>query len=164
MKNNNILTDRQLSSLNSIAHNDKFHKALIKINKDYSNFENFITSFEKYVNKKLLTIKKNKYSFDDKLFDSIITRLEILDKHKKIALRIYLESQKKNRYFLVLTKSIHEYFSHHFNSPPQTGIAIVAYVLTFNIWIEDDNDLDKTMSFLGKTIDYIKKIEPFLKK
>ena len=164
MKNNNILTDRQLSSLNSIAHNDKFHKALIKINKDYANFENFITSFEKYVNKKLLTIKKNKYSFDDKLFDSIITRLEILDKHKKIALRIYLESQKNNRYFLVLTKSIHEYFSRQFNTLPQTGIAIVAYVLTFNIWIEDDNDLDKTMSFLGKTIDYIKKIEPFLKK
>ena len=99
MKNNNILTDRQLSSLNSIDHNDKFHKALIKINKDYSNFENFITSFEKYVNKKLLTIKKNKYSFDDKLFDSIITRLEILDKHKKIALRIYLESQKKKSLF-----------------------------------------------------------------
>jgi hypothetical protein len=99
LKNNNILTDRQLSSLNSIAHNDKFHKALIKINKDYSNFENFITSFEKYVNKKLLTIKKNKYPFDDKLFDSIITRLEILDKHKKIALRIYLESQKKKSLF-----------------------------------------------------------------
>ena len=164
MKNNNILTDRQLSSLNLIAHNDKFNKALIKINKDYSNFENFITSFEKYVNKKLLTIKKNKYSFNDKLFDSIITRLEILDKHKKIALRIYLESQKNNRYFLVLTKSIHEYFSNQFNSSPQTGIAIVAYVLTFNIWIEDDKDLDKTMSFLGKIIDYIKKTEPFLKK
>ena len=164
MKNNNILTDRQLSSLNLIAHNDKFNKALIKINKDYSNFENFITSFEKYVNKKLLTKKKNKYSFDDKLFDSIITRLEILDKHKKIALRIYLESQKNNRYFLVLTKSIHEYFSNQFNSSPQIGIAIVTYALSFNIWIEDDKDLDKTMSFLGKTIDYIKKIEPFLKK
>jgi len=68
LKNNNILTDRQLSSLNLIAHNDKFNKALIKINKDYSNFENFITSFEKYVNKKLLTKKKNKYSFYNKLF------------------------------------------------------------------------------------------------
>jgi len=98
------------------------------------------------------------------LFDSIITRLEILDKHKKIALRIYLESQKNNRYFLVLTKSIHEYFSNQFNSSPQIGIAIVTYALSFNIWIEDDKDLDKTMSFLGKTIDYIKKIEPFLKK
>ncbi len=32
----------------------------------------------------------NSVSFDDKLFDSIITRLEILDKHKKITLRIYL--------------------------------------------------------------------------
>ena len=164
MKNNNILTDRQLSSLNSIAHNDKFNKALIKINKDYSNFENFITSFEKYVDKKLLTIKKNEYSFDDKLFDSIITRLEILDKHKKIVLRIYLESQKNNRYFLVLTKSIHEYFSRQFNTLPQTGIAIATYALTFNIWIEDDKDLDKTMSFLGKAIDYIKKIDPFIKK
>lgn len=164
MKNNNILTDKQLSSINSIAHKNEFLKALIKINKDYSNFENFITSFEKYVNKKLLTIKKNKYSFEDKLFDSIITRLEILNKHKKIALRIYLESQKNNRYFLVLTKSIHEYFSHQFNRLPQTGIAIVIYALTFNTWIEDDKDLDKTMSFLGKSINYIKKIEPFLKK
>ena len=164
MKNNKILTDRQLSALNSIAHKDQFHKALIRINKDYSNFENFITSFEKYVNKKLLTIKKNKYSFDDNLFDSIINRLEILNKHKKIALRIYLESQKNNKYFLILTRSIHEYFSLQFNSLTQTGIVIVIYALAFNIWIEDDKGLDKTMSFLGKTLDFLKKIEPFLKK
>ena len=71
----------------------------ILINKDYSNFDNFITDFEGYINKKLITAKKNNYSTEDMIFDSIINRLELLNNYKKIAIRIFLESQKNNRYF-----------------------------------------------------------------
>ena len=42
MKNNKFLTEKQLKTINSIAHLDKLHDSLKKINKDYSNFDNFI--------------------------------------------------------------------------------------------------------------------------
>ena len=164
MKNNKLLTEKQLKTINSIAHSDKLHASLKKINKDYSNFDNFITDFEGYINKKLITAKKNNYSTEDMIFDSIINRLELLNNYKKIAIRIFLESQKNNRYFLVLSKFIYTYFSSKFSSYPEKAIVIPLYGLSFNVWIEDNDNLDKTMSFLGNSMNYIKKIKPFLGK
>lgn len=164
MKNNKFLTEKQLKTINSIAHSNKLHASLKKLNKDYSNFENFITDFEGHINKKLITAKKNNYSTEDMIFDSIINRLELLNNYKKIAIRIFLESQKNNRYFLVLSKFIYTYFSSKFNSYPEKAIVIPLYGLSFNVWIEDNDNLDKTMSFLGNSMNYIKKIKPFLGK
>ena len=98
------------------------------------------------------------------IFDSIINRLELLNNYKKIAIRIFLESQKNNRYFLVLSKFIYTYFSSKFSSYPEKVIVIPLYGLSFNVWIEDNDNLDKTMSFLGNSMNYIKKIKPFLVK
>jgi len=164
LKNNKFLNEKQLKTINSIAHSDKLHASLKKINKDYSNFDNFITDFEGYINKKLITVKKNNYSTEDMIFDSIINRLELLNNYKKIAIRIFLESQKNNRYFLVLSKFIYTYFSSKFSSYPEKAIVIPLYGLSFNVWIEDNDNLDKTMSFLGNSMNYIKKIKPFLGK
>ena len=164
MKNNRSFTEKQLKIINSIAHSNKFHASLKKINKDYSNFENFITDFESHINKKLITAKKNNYSTEDMIFDSIINRLELLNNYKKIAIRIFLESQKDNSYFLLLSKFIYTYFSSKFNSYPERVIVIPLYGLSFNVWIEDNSNLDKTMSFLGNSMNYIKKIKPFLGK
>jgi len=164
LKNNKFLTEKQLKTINSSAHSDKLHASLKKINKDYSNFDNFITDFEGYINKKLITAKKNNYSTEDMIFDSIINRLELLNNYKKIAIRIFLESQKNNRYFLVLSKFIYTYFSSKFSSYPEKAIVIPLYGLSFNVWIEDNDNLDKTMSFLGNSMNYIKKIKPFLGK
>ena len=95
---------------------------------------------------------------------SIISRLEYLNNYKKLSTMIFLQAQKNNNYFLILSKYLNEYFSTYSNNIINKAVMFSLYTISFNIWIEDNEELDKTMSFLGNSLDYLKKIKPFLNK
>jgi|TARA_B100000787_G_scaffold170041_2_gene163602 hypothetical protein len=158
------LTDKELKSLENLAHSEKIYSSLKKIDKDYNDFSKFIYAYEIYVNKNLFKVHNSPNSIEDKIFESIISRLEFLNNYKKLSLKIYLESQKNSRYFLILSKSLNNYFSNYSNNLFNKSIMLSLYAVSFNIWIEDNKELDKTMSFLGNSLDYLKKIKPFLVK
>ena len=165
LKNNNYnLKEKDLKSIESIVDSKKFHIALKKINKDFKDFGKFINAYEYHVNKKMLNVSKNINSFEDKIFESIISRLEYLNNYKKLSTMIFLQAQKNNNYFLILSKYLNEYFSTYSNNIINKAVMFSLYTISFNIWIEDNEELDKTMSFLGNSLDYLKKIKPFLNK
>ena len=87
------LNKSNLKDLNNFAHLGNFSKKLKTFKSDYENLERFIDDFEKYLETQIET-PSLKLSTQDRIFEGIVNRLDILSDFKKIVIRIYLESQK----------------------------------------------------------------------
>lgn len=162
MKNNALkLTDKKLKSLNLISSSPKLLSQIRKIDKRYNDFKNFIIDYEKFINSNLAKIDIQNYSYEDAIFELIINRLEFLSKYKKLSIKIYLECQKNNQYFFIITPYLNKYFNSISNRFFDKFLIVGLYAFSFNLWIEDDSSLDKTMASLGMGIEYIKKIKTF---
>ena len=159
---NKPLNKSNLKDLNNLAHLGNFPKKLKTFKSDYVNLESFINDFEKYIETQIET-PSLKLNTQDRIFEGIVNRLDILSDFKKIVIRIYLESQKNPKLLLTLNKYIHKYFSSFIKSPINLGTSYLIYVYAFNIWIEDDENMDKTMAAIGNSFEGINKIKSFIK-
>ena len=159
---NKSLNKSNLKNLNNFAHLGNFSKKLKTFKSDYENLERFIDDFEKYLETQIET-PSLKLNTQDKIFEGIVNRLDVLSDFKKIVIRIYLESQKNPKLLITLNKYIHKYFSSFLKSPISLGTSYLIYVYAFNIWIEDDENMDKTMAAIGNSFDGINKIKSFIK-
>ena len=158
----NSLNKSKLKDLNNFAHLGNFSKKLKTFKTDYENLERFIDDFEKYLETQIET-PSLKLNTQDRIFEGIVNRLDILSDFKKIVIRIYLESQKNPKLLITLNKYIHKYFSSFIKSPISLGTSYLIYVYAFNIWIEDDENMDKTMAAIGNSFEGINKIKSFIK-
>ncbi len=156
------LNKSNLKNLNNFAHLGNFSKKLKTFKTDYENLERFIDDFEKYLETQIET-PSLKLNTQDRIFEGIVNRLDILSNFKKIVIRIYLESQKNPKLLITLNKYIHKYFSSFIKSPISLGTSYLIYVYAFNIWIEDDENMDKTMAAIGNSFEGINKIKSFIK-
>ena len=159
---NKSLNKSNLKDLNNFAHLGNFSKKLKTFKTDYENLERFIDDFEKYLETQIET-PSLKLNTQDRIFEGIVNRLDILSDFKKIVIRIYLESQKNPKLLITLNKYIHKYFSSFIKSPISLGTSYLIYVYAFNIWIEDDENMDKTMAAIGNSFEGINKIKSFIK-
>ena len=159
---NKSLNKSNLKDLNNFAHLSNFSKKLKTFKTDYENLENFIDDFEKYLETQIET-PSLKLNTQDRIFEGIVNRLDILSDFKKIVIRIYLESQKNPKLLITLNKYVHKYFSSFLKSPISLGTSYLIYVYAFNIWIEDDENMDKTMAAIGNSFEGINKIKSFIK-
>ena len=159
---NKFLNKSNLKDLNNFAHLGNFSKKLKTFKADYENLEMFIDDFEKYLETQIET-PSLKLNTQDRIFEGIVNRLDILSDFKKIVIRIYLESQKNPKLLITLNKYIHKYFSSFIKSPISLGTSYLIYVYAFNIWIEDDENMDKTMAAIGNSFEGINKIKSFVK-
>ena len=159
---NKSLNKSNLKDLNNFAHLGIFSKKLKTFKTDYENLERFIDDFEKYLETQIET-PSLKLNTQDRIFEGIVNRLDILSDFKKIVIRIYLESQKNPKLLLTLNKYIHKYFSGFLKLPISLGTSYLIYVYAFNIWIEDDENMDKTMAAIGNSFEGINKIKSFIK-
>ena len=159
---NKALNKSNLKNLNNFAHLGNFLKKLVTFNSDYENLERFIDDFEKYLETQIET-PSLKLNSQDRIFEGIVNRLDVLSDFKKIVIRIYLESQKNPKLLITLNKSIHKYFSSFLKSPISLGTSYLIYIYAFNIWIEDDENMDKTMAAIGNSFEGINKIKSFIK-
>ena len=159
---NKALNKSILNDLNNSAHLGNFPKKLKTLNSEYKNLERFIDDFEKYIEAQIET-PSLKLNTQDRIFEGIVNRLDILSDFKKIVIRIYLESQKNPKLLINLNKYIHKYFSGFLKSPISLGTSYLIYVYAFNIWIEDDENMDKTMAAIGNSFEGINKIKSFVK-
>ena len=159
---NKSLNKSKLKNLNNFAHLGNFSKKLKTFKTDYENLERFIDDFEKYLETQIET-PSLKLNTQDKIFEGIVNRLDVLSDFKKIVIRIYLESQKNPKLLITLNKYIHKYFSSFLKSPISLGTSYLIYVYAFNIWIEDDENMDKTMAAIGNSFEGINKIKSFIK-
>ena len=159
---NKSLNKSNLKNLNNFAHLGNFSKKLKTFKSDYENLERFIDDFEKYLETQIET-PSLKLNSQDKIFEGIVNRLDVLSDFKKIVIRIYLESQKNPKLLITLNKYIHKYFSSFLKSPISLGTSYLIYVYAFNIWIEDDENMDKTMAAIGNSFEGINKIKSFIK-
>ena len=157
------LNKTNLKKLNNIAHLKSFTSKIKLINSEYQDFNIFIKDFEYFISTELKTPSKD-LSLQDKIFEGIINRLDFLNDYKNITLRIYLESQKKPKYFLNLSKNINDYFNLFLNSHIEKTLSNVIYFYAFNVWIEDNKSMDKTMASIGNSFDNINKVKSFLRK
>ena len=157
------LNKTNLKKLNDISHLNSFLSKIKSINSSYINFEYFINDFEKYISNEL-NIPSKKLSFEDKVFEGIINRLDFLNDFKNLTLRIYLESQKKPKYFLILSKHINSYFNLFLRNRFEKTIVNFIYVYSFNIWIEDNENMDKTMAAIGNAFENIHKVKSLIQK
>ena len=157
-----VINNNNLKDLNNFAHSDKFLKKLKLFNSDYENFEIFLDDFEKYIETQIDT-PSLKLNSQDKIFEGIINRLDVLSYYKKIAIRVYLETQKNPKLLITLNKYIHKYFRGFLKSPIDLGTSYFIYFYAFNIWIEDDESMDKTMAAIGNSFEGINKIKAFIK-
>lgn len=157
-----VINNNNLKDLNNFAHSDKFLKKLNSFNSDYENFEIFLDDFEKYIETQIDT-PSLKLNSQDKIFEGIINRLDVLSYYKKIAIRVYLETQKNPKLLITLNKYIHKYFRGFLKSPIDLGTSYFIYFYAFNIWIEDDESMDKTMAAIGNSFEGINKIKAFIK-
>ncbi len=157
------LNKTNLKKLNNIAHLKSFTSKIKLINSEYQDFNIFIKDFEYFISTELKTPSKD-LSLQDKIFEGIINRLDFLNDYKNITLRIYLESQKKPKYFLNLSKNINYYFSLFLNSHIEKTVSNIIYLYAFNVWIEDNNSMDKTMASIGNAFDNINKVKSFIRK
>ena len=146
-----------------MAHLKSFPSKIKSISSDYQDLNIFIKDFENFISTELKVPSKD-LSTQDKIFEGIINRLDFLNDYKNITLRIYLESQKKPKYFLNLSKSINNYFNLFLNSQVEKIISNIIYIYAFNVWIEDNNSMDKTMASIGNAFDNINKVKSFIKK
>ena len=152
-----------LKKLNKVAHLKSFHSKIKSINSEYKDFNIFIKDFEYFISSDL-KYPDNNLSSQDKIFEGIINRLDFLNNYKNITLRIYLESQKKPKYFLNLSKNINDYFNLFLNTHFEKTISKIIYLYAFNIWIEDNNTMDKTMASVGNAFDNINKFKSLISK
>ena len=159
---NKVLNKSNLKDLNNFAHLGNFSKKLKSFNSDYVNLERFIEDFEKYLETQI-DAPSIKLNTQDRIFEGIVNRLDVLSDFKKIAIRIYLESQKNPGLLFTLNKYIHKYFSGFLKSPISLGTSYFIYIYSFNIWIEDDENMDKTMAAIGNSFEGINKIKSFIK-
>ena len=159
----NKLTIPHLKKLNNIAHSEKFFQKIKVLDKQYSDFEKFLHDLEILLNSKIAIPNKN-LNLQDKIFEGITNRLDFLYDIKNIAIRIYLESQKNPKYFLTLSKSINLYFAKFLNNPFEIAMAFTVYGIAFNTWIEDNEDMDKTMAIVGNTFDYFNRFKSYIVK
>ena len=159
---NKVLNKSNLKDINNFAHLGNFQKKLKTFKSDYENLERFIDDFEKYLETQIET-PSLKLNTQDRIFEGIVNRLDILSDFKKIVIRIYLESQKNPKLLITLNKYIHKYFSSFIKSPISLGTSYLIYVYAFNIWIEDDENMDKTMAAIGNSFEGINKIKSFIK-
>jgi len=157
-----FINNNNLKDLNNFAHSDKFLKKLKSFKSDYENFEIFLDDFEKYIETQIDT-PSLKLNSQDKIFEGIINRLDVLSYYKKIAIRVYLETQKNPKLLITLNKYIHKYFRGFLKSPIDLGTSYFIYFYAFNIWIEDDESMDKTMAAIGNSFEGINKIKAFIK-
>ena len=157
-----VINNNNLKDLNNFAYSDKFLKKLKSFNSDYENFEIFLDDFEKYIETQIDT-PSIKLNSQDKIFEGIINRLDVLSYYKKIAIRVYLETQKNPKLLITLNKYIHKYFRGFLKSPIDLGTSYFIYFYAFNIWIEDDESMDKTMAAIGNSFEGINKIKAFIK-
>ena len=93
-----------------MAHLKNFPSKIKLISSDYQDLNIFIKDFENFISTELKAPSKD-LSTQDKIFEGIINRLDFLNDYKNITLRIYLESQKKPKYFFNLSKNINNYFN-----------------------------------------------------
>ena len=156
-----VLNKVFLSQINKIAHSSKLFTQLKKFNKDYSNFDIFIDDFEIFLADKI-DIPSKDLSSKDRIFEGIILRLDYLLEYKNLVIKIYLESQKNPKYFLTINKYLTKYFKNYLKSPLEYTTAYAIYVYAFNIWIEDTNEMDKTMAAIGNSFEGLNKIKTFL--
>ena len=159
---NKILNKSNLKALNNLAHLGNFPNKLRAYNSDYKNLEMFIDDFEKYLETQIDT-PSLKLNSQDKIFEGIVSRLDVLSDFKKIVIRIYLESQKNPKLLITLNKYIHKYFSGFLKSPISLATSYLIYIYAFNIWIEDDENMDKTMAAIGNSFESINKIKSLIK-
>jgi len=159
---NKALNKSNLKDLNNFAHLGNFSKKLKNYNSNYENFESFMEDFEKYIETQIETPSSNLNS-QDRIFEGIVNRLDVLCDFKKIAIRIYLESQKNPKLLITLNRYIHRYFSSFLKSPINLGTSYLIYIYAFNVWIEDDENMDKTMAAIGNSFEGINKIKSFIK-
>ena len=159
---NKALNKSNLKDLNNFAHLGNFSIKLKNYNSNYENFESFMEDFEKYIETQIETPSSNLNS-QDRIFEGIVNRLDVLCDFKKIAIRIYLESQKNPKLLITLNRYIHRYFSSFLKSPINLGTSYLIYIYAFNIWIEDDENMDKTMAAIGNSFEGINKIKSFIK-
>ncbi len=152
-----------LKKLNTIAHLNSFLDKIKSVNSEYSDFNVFIKDFEYFISKELKTPSED-LLLQDKIFEGVINRLDLLNSYKNITLRIYLESQKKPKYFLSLSKNINEYFNLFLNTHFEKTIINIIYIYAFNVWIEDDYSMDKTMASIGNAFENINKLRSLLGK
>ena len=159
---NKALNKSNLKDFNNFAHLGNFPKKLKTFNSNYENFERFIDDFEEYLETQIET-PSLKLNSQDRIFEGIINRLDVLSDFKKIAIRIYLESQKNPSLLITLNKHIYKYFSGFLKSPISLGTSYLIFIYAFNIWIEDDENMDKTMAAIGNSFEGINKIKSFVK-
>ena len=159
---NKALNKSNLKDLNNFAHLGNFSKKLKTFNSNYENFERFLEDFEKYLETQI-ELPSLKLNSQDKIFEGIVNRLDVLSNFKKIVIRTYLESQKNPKLLITLNKYIHKYFTSFLKSPINLGTAYLIYIYAFNIWIEDDENMDKTMAAIGNSFEGINKIKSFIK-
>ena len=152
-----------LKKLNKVAHLISFSSKIKSINPEYKDFDIFIKDFEYFISTELKS-PANNLSSQDKIFEGIINRLDFLNNYKNITLRIYLESQKKPKYFLILSKNINDYFNLFLNTHFEKTVSNIIYLYAFNTWIEDNNNMDKTMASIGHAFDKINKVNSFIRK
>ena len=79
--------------------------------------------FEKYLENQI-EVPSSKLNSQDRIFEGIVNRLDVLSDFKKIVIRIYLESQKNPKLLITLNKHIHKYFSSFLKSPINLGLLI----------------------------------------
>ena len=156
------LNKSNLKDLNNFAHLGNFPKKLKTFNSSYENFESFLEDFEKYLENQI-EVPSSKLNSQDRIFEGIVNRLDVLSDFKKIVIRIYLESQKNPKLLIILNKYIHKYFNSFLKSPINLGTSYLIYIYAFNIWIEDDENMDKTMAAIGNSFEGINKIKSFIK-
>ncbi len=157
------LNKTNLKKLNTIAHLKSFPSKIKLISSEYQDFNIFVKDFENFVSTELKIPSKD-LSLQDKIFEGIINRLDFLNDYKNITLRIYLESQKKPKYFLNLSKNINNYFNLFLNSHVEKITSNIIYLYAFNVWIEDNNSMDKTMASIGNAFDNLNKLKSFIRK
>ncbi len=156
------LNKTNLKKLDSFAHLKSFYTKITSVNSEYQDFNIFIKDFEHFISTELKT-PSNDLSLQDKIFEGIVNRLDLLNNYKNITLRIYLESQKKPKYFLNLSKNINNYFDLFLNNHLEKIISQIIYIYTFNVWIEDNNSMDKTMAAIGHAFENINRIKSFVR-
>ena len=162
-KKTKILDKSNLKKLNTFAHLKSFSSKITSVNSIYRDFNIFIRDFEYFISTELKAPSKD-LSLQDKIFEGIINRLDFLNNYKNITLRIYLESQKKPKYFLNLSKNINDYFNLFLNTHIEKTISHIIYVYAFNVWIEDNNSMDKTMASIGNAFDNLNRLKSFMRK
>ena len=157
------LNKTNLKKINSFAHLKNFPSKIKSISSEYQDLNIFIKDFENFISTEIKPPSKD-LSLQDRIFEGIINRLDFLNDYKNITLRIYLESQKKPKYFLNLSKNINNYFNSFLNSHVEKIITNIIYFYAFNVWIEDNNSMDKTMASIGNAFDNLNKVNSLIRK